>query len=149
VTIPRPGETDTVEDGVESEAAEREVLCRDPAAALASLIEPIESHWRLVEAGAALILGSRTKVDDSDSTALRARWTVRLKIKDVRAFRQVALDSSPDADPAEVGNSIAAAWHLAAEPYAPLRGVPGISWTCVDVGVEHMPAASAMATGAA
>jgi hypothetical protein len=32
------------------------------------------------------------------------------------------------------------AWLHAAEPYAPLHGIAGVSWTPVDVRVEHIPA---------
>ena len=36
--------------------------------------------------------------------------------------------------------SLAVAWARAADPDAPLRGVPGVTWTPVAVRVEHLHA---------
>jgi hypothetical protein len=141
ITIPWNDQGDHIDEEDEAEPGEREMLASDPGAALSWLIEPVDSHLPLDEAGAARTYASKVEVEDSAEAGLRVRWAVMLKVQDVTAFRQLSLDAGPDADPAEIENSIAAAWNHAAEPYAPLRRIPGISWTPVDVRVEHIPAA--------
>jgi len=38
--------------------------------------------------------------------------------------------------------ALAVAWQWAAEPYAPLRRIPGITWNPIDVAVQHRSARS-------
>jgi len=141
ITIPCNDQGNHIDEEDEAETGEREMLASDPGAALSWLIEPVDSHLPLDEAGAARTYASKVEVEDSAEAGSRVRWAVMLKVQDVTAFRQLSLDVGPDADPAEIANSIAAAWNHAAQPYAPLRRIPGISWTPVDVRVEHIPAA--------
>ncbi len=141
ITIAWDDREDHADEGDERAAAERDLLTRDPGAALSWLIEPVDSHLPLDEAGAARTYASRVEIDDMTGAGLSVRWTVELMVRDVAAFRKVALDASPDADPVEIANSIATAWNHAVDPYAPLQDIPGISWTPVDVDVEHVPAA--------
>jgi hypothetical protein len=65
---------------------------------------------------------------------------VTVKIRDAAAVRELALRRCPAADPAaraEIEESFAAAWRWAADPCAPMTGIPGVSWTCADVIVEQ------------
>lgn len=42
----------------------------------------------------------------------------------------------------EIDASFAAAWQWAANPCAPMTGIPGVTWTCVEVAVEQVLARS-------
>jgi len=44
------------------------------------------------------------------------------------------------ADADLIAGSLAIAWQRAADPFAPLRSIPGISWRPGPVEVEHVPA---------
>jgi hypothetical protein len=59
----------------------------------------------------------------------------------VGALRAAALAAPAAGDgpaPVEVQNSLEAAWNRAADPYTPLRGVPGITWIGREVTVEQV-----------
>jgi hypothetical protein len=124
----------------------REGIASDWVAALGWLFDPTVDLWPLAEAGAFRLLG--VKIDLSDQTADRCRltWTVTAKLGDVTALRVIAAGACPEGDNgarAEIRESLGAAWQWAAEPYAPLRRVPGIVWTPVEAWVEHRPARTA------
>jgi len=42
----------------------------------------------------------------------------------------------------EINRSLAGAWQHAADPYAPLRHIPGVTVTPIEVTVEHLHARS-------
>jgi hypothetical protein len=107
------------------------------------LLDPTQDLWALLEAGAMDLVAVDIDVDLDAPTRCRARWTVTVKLRDVAAFRRVALAScptAPAADREEINHSLAAAWQHAADPYAPLRHIPGITFTPVEVSVEHLHA---------
>ncbi len=61
------------------------------------------------------------------------------------AFRRVALAACPTDDVTareEINRSLAGAWQHAADPYAPLRHIPGVTVTPIEVTVEHLHARS-------
>lgn len=121
-------------------------IASDWVAALGWLLDPSVDLWSLVEAGALRLLA--VEVDASDRAADRCRltWTVTVKLGDVAVLRDIAAVACPEGDTgarAEIGESLAAAWQWTAAPYAPLRRVPGIAWTPVEVRVEHRPARTA------
>lgn len=42
----------------------------------------------------------------------------------------------------EIDRDLAPAWHWAADPHAPLTGIPGVSWTPLEVTVRQVYARS-------
>ena len=66
-------------------------------------------------------------------------------ITDAAEVRERALAVCPVTDQgarAEIEASFAAAWQWAADPCAPMTGIPGVIWTCVEVAVEQVLARS-------
>jgi hypothetical protein len=120
------------------------------AAALEWCLEPTTGLLSLLEAGAvqvaALDLAALDlAVDEVAVARVRAQWTVTIKIQDVQAVRELALAACPVADVdahTEVKRSFAAVWNRAADPYAPMTGIPGVVWTPVEVTVEQVLARS-------
>lgn len=69
--------------------------------------------WPLLEAGAASILGAEIDMDALSSTRYRLRCTVTIQLRDVAAFRRIAVGTRPaeaTAKRAEIATSLAAAW---------------------------------------
>jgi hypothetical protein len=135
------GEVDDAEDHQET----RRQLGRDWLAALRWLIDPTAGLSPLVEADAVRMPATYLHVNPTGPTACRTRSTVTVKLRDVATLHQLALDACPPDNTTartEIATSVAAAWHWAAEPYAPLRRIPGIAWIPVDVTVHHLPARS-------
>lgn len=129
------------DDGLDT----REQIATDSAAALSWLLDPTQDLWPLLEAEAIDLLAGDIDIDQTSPTQCRARWAVTVKLRDVAAFRRVALASCPAADPAvreEINRSLAAAWQHAADPYAPLRHIPGVTVASIEVAVEHLHARS-------
>jgi hypothetical protein len=132
------GEVDPDDDAPDP----REGIASDWGAALGWLLDPTLDLRPLAEAGAFRLLGVKTDLSDQTADRCRLTWTVTAKLVDVAALRDVAAGACPEGDNgarAEIRESLAAAWQWAAEPYAPLRRVPGIVWTPVEVTVEHRP----------
>jgi len=68
---------------------------------------------------------------------------VTIQLRDVAAFRRIAVDACPAEDTAkraEIATSLTAAWQQAAPPSAPLLRIPGIIWSSVETVVAHVPA---------
>jgi hypothetical protein len=123
----------------------RRQLGRDWLGALRWLIDPTAGLWPLIEADAVRLLAADIDLHPTGPTAYRMRSTATVKLCDVTAFRQCAMDACPPDNTtarAEIATSLAAAWQWAAEPYAPLRRIPGITWNPIDVAVQHRPARS-------
>jgi hypothetical protein len=135
------GEVDDADDEQEI----RRQLGRDWLAALRWLIDTTAGLSPLIEADAVRMPATDLHLNPTAPTACRTRWTVTVTLRDVTAFRQLALNACPPDSTtarAEIATSLAAAWQWAAEPYAPLRRIPGIAWIPVDVTVRHVPARS-------
>lgn len=66
-------------------------------------------------------------------------WTTICKLTNVQLLRRIATRAHP-ADADLIAGSLAIAWQRAADPFAPLRSIPGISWRPGPVEVEHVPA---------
>jgi len=127
------------DDGLDT----REQIATDSGAALSWLLDPTQDLWALLEADAMDLVAVDIDIDLDAPTRCRARWTVAVKLRDVAAFRRVALAScptAPAADREEIDHSLAAAWQHAADPFGPLRHIPGITFTPVEVSVEHLHA---------
>ena len=101
--------------------------------------------WPLLESDAVRIDGIDLATEERSTTLVRASWTVTVKIRDAAAARELALGLCPATEAparAEIERSFAAAWHWVAEPCAPLAGIAGVIWRCVDVTVEQVLAGS-------
>jgi hypothetical protein len=99
--------------------------------------------WPLLETGSATVLEVHIDTSEVAPARYQVRWTVMIRLRDVAAFRRVALDTYPAEDTAaraEIAESLAAAWQRAAPPFAPLHRIPGITWSPVEAVVEHVPA---------
>jgi hypothetical protein len=133
------GEVDVDDEAPDSRAQ----IGQDPAAALSWLLDPLDGMWPLLETGSALVLSAEIDVDELSSARYRLRWTVTIQLRDVAAFRRIALDACPAEDTAtrtEIEASLAAAWQQAASPFAPLQRIPGITWSPIEAMVAHVPA---------
>jgi len=121
----------------------REQIGRDPAAALGWLLDPTDGMWPLLEACSATVLEVDIDTSEVSPARYQVRWTVMIQLRDVAAFRRVAVDACPaegTAARAEIAESLAAAWQRAAPPFAPLHRIPGITWSPVEAVVAHVPA---------
>jgi hypothetical protein len=119
----------------------REQIAESAAAALEWLIWPTEGLHQTGESGAFRILSMETEVDEHSASRCTVTWTVTVKLIDVPVLREIAKAACPDGGE-EIGQSLAAAWHHAAEPYAPLRSIPGITWQPGSVTVDQIIAQS-------
>lgn len=123
-----------------------EVLLAGPANdafdALAWLIWPNQGLEGVLEAGAARILSVDSEVAASSVDRGTATWRVTVKLTDVDELRRLAARAHP-AESALISDSLAVAWQRAADPFAPLREIPGIAWQPGRVVVEHLPARGA------
>ncbi len=92
----------------------------------------------LLDAGAFRILsmGIETEPESQDRGTLT--WAVTVKLTDVQALRRTAVGAHPG-EAESIADSLAVAWQCAADPFAPLRQVPGISWEPGPVEVRHLP----------
>ena len=128
---------------VGAEGSGTTVLPAEPANdafdALAWLIWPNEGLEGVLEAGAARILTVDSEVVASSVDRGTATWRVRVKLTDVDELRRLAARAHPE-ESALISDSLAAAWLRAADPFAPLRAIPGIAWEPGRVLVEHVPA---------
>lgn len=110
----------------------------DPFDILAWLVWPTDGLEDLLDAGAFLIRGLDTEVTPETDDRCELSWTVTVTLTDVAALRRIAIRAHPDAA-ALIRDSLAVAWQHAADPYAPLRSIPGISWQPKQVAVHHLP----------
>lgn len=108
---------------------------------LAWLIWPTDGLEALME-GAFRILSVECEVVGKSADRGMATWTVTVKLTDVDRLRRLAAQAHPD-EAALIADSLGVAWQRAADPFAPLRSIPGIAWRPVKVDVEHLPARTA------
>ncbi len=126
----------------------REEIVTSDAAAVQWCLEPTTGMELLLESGVVRILSIDMGCDEVETeqtsgagTQVRARWTVTVKIRDGHAARELALAACPVTDAearAEVERSFSAVWHRTAPPYAPMAGIPGVTWEPVGVIVEQI-----------
>jgi len=105
--------------------------------ALAWLIWPTDGLDELLEAGALRILSVESEAVAESKNQGRATWTVTVKLTDVDQLRRLALQANPE-DAGSIAHDLAVAWRNAADPFAPLRSIPGIDWRPGQVNVEHL-----------
>jgi hypothetical protein len=110
------------------------------AAAVQWCLEPTEGLWPLLE-GALRIDQVKMATTDEGPARVRASWTVTVRIIDADAVRELARSACLVGDAtarADVDAGFATAWNRAADPYAPLHPIPGITWASAGVEVEHL-----------
>ena len=132
--------------GVRDEDTEPEAPDAVPADdvfdALAWLIWPSDGLEEALDTGALRILSVASEAKGNSTDHGTATWSVTVKLTDVDELRRLAARAFPD-EAAEISASLAVAWLRAADPFAPLRSIVGITWKPGRVVVEHLPARSA------
>lgn len=138
ITVPGagPGVEDTEPDAADAVPGD------DVFDALAWLIWPSEGLEGALDAGALRILSVESEAKGDSVDHGTATWRVTAKLTDVDAVRRLAARASPD-EAAEISASLAVAWQRAADPFAPLRSIAGITWKPGRVVVEHLTARAA------
>ena len=142
ITISEGGAFDDEDDDL---LTPEEEIATGVAAALQWCVEPTDGMWPLVETGAVRIDAIDLAAEERGPSQVRASWTVTVKITAAAVVRELALAACPVTDQAaraEIEASFAAAWQWAADPCAPMTGIPGVTWTCVEVAVEQVFARS-------
>ena len=107
--------------------------------ALGWLLWPTAGMEGPLEAGAFRVLSEAGEAVAESVDRGTVTWTVTVKLTDVDGPRRLAAGAHPDAAGLIV-DSLAVAWQYAAEPFGPLRSIPGIAWRPGPVDVEHLPA---------
>lgn len=107
--------------------------------ALGWLIWPTLGMEGPLEAGAFRILSMDCEVVAESADRGKVTWTVTVKLADVDGLRGLAVDAHPE-EAGLIADSLAVAWRRAADPFAPLRSLPGTAWRPGQVVVEHLPA---------
>lgn len=126
-----------IEDPASEEAGPDPTL--PPLPQLNWLIWPTGGLEELLEEGAFRVFDVESAVTSEAADRGTATWTVTVKLTDVQVLRRLATRAHP-ADVDLIADSLAAAWLRAADPFAPLRSIPGIEWRPVSVDIEHVPA---------
>jgi len=106
--------------------------------AVAWLTWPADGLEPLLETGAIRVLSMAREVVAEAADRGTLVWTVTVKLTDVEELRRVATRAHPD-EAASIAVSLAVAWERAADPFAPLRSIPGIGWRSGRVDVQHLP----------
>lgn len=106
------------------------------------LVWPTEGMERAMEGDAFRILSVNSEVVAESVDRGSVTWTVTVKLTDVDELRRLAAQVHPEAT-GSIEASLAVAWQCAADPFAPLRSIPGTAWTPGQVVVEHMRAKAA------
>jgi len=107
--------------------------------ALGWLICPTGGMEGPLAAGAFRVLSLDSEVVAESVDRGTVTWTVTVKLTDVDELRRLAAEAHPDAA-GLIADSLAVAWQRAADPFAPLRSIPGTAWRPGQVDVEHLPA---------
>ena len=105
---------------------------------LAWLIWPTDGMEEPSAAGAFRILSVESAaVAESDNRGILT-WTVMVKLTDVQELRRLAAQAHPE-EAELIAASLAVAWQHAADPFMPVRSIPGIAWRPGQVEVHHVP----------
>lgn len=128
---------DVIEDPASEDAGPDPAL--PPLPQLAWLIWPTGGLEELLEEGAFRVLDVDSAVTPEASDRGTIAWTVTVKLTNVQLLRRLATRTHPE-DADLIANTLSVAWQRAADPFAPLRPIPGIEWRPVSVEVTHVPA---------
>lgn len=105
---------------------------------LTRLIWPTDGMEGPLEVGAFRVLSANIEVSSTSAERFRLTWTVTVKLTDVAAMRRLATKAHP-AGAALIAHDLAVAWQYAADPFAPVRSIPGMAWRPGPVEVQHLP----------
>lgn len=108
---------------------------------LAWLLWPTHGQDALLEAGAFRVMSVGSEVVGRTADRCTLGWSITVKLTDVQRLRELALDAHPE-DAEMTADSLEVAWTRAADPFAPLQSIPGISWQPLSVDVQHAAAKS-------
>jgi DUF971 family protein len=111
----------------------------DALGALRRLIWPTDGMEAALEAGAFRVVSASSEVEAESIDRGTVIWTVTVKLTDVEGLRRLAAEAHPGGA-AAIADSLAVAWQRAADPFAPLRSIPGIVWRPGPVNIQHLPA---------
>ena len=132
---------DAIDDDDVARPEDGTMAARDPLDSLVWLVWPTQGFEPLLEAGACQIRDMDARVEADSAERGTLTWTVKIKLTDVAQLRRLATHACPEESDL-VAESFAAAWQHAADPFAPIRDIPGITWQPAQVAVEHVPARS-------
>lgn len=116
----------------------------DPEAAadafgeLAWLIWPTDGLEGPLAAGAFRILSVDSKAAAETEDRGILTWTVEVKLTNVHELRRLAAQAHPE-EAGLIADSLSVAWQRAADPFAPVRSIPGTAWRPGQVEVHHLP----------
>ncbi|WP_404850480.1 hypothetical protein [Dietzia kunjamensis] len=128
---------EVIEDPASEDAGPDPVL--PPLPQLNWLIWPTDGLEGILGEGAFRVLDVESAVTTETYDRGTITWTVTVKLTDVQLLRRLATQAQP-ADAVLIASSLAVAWQRAADSFAPLRSIPGISWRPVSVDIAHVPA---------
>jgi hypothetical protein len=129
---------DGVAEETDSEVLETQ-LADDGFRALRWLIWRTDGMEAALEAGAFRVLSADSEIEAASMDRGTVTWTVTVKLTDLDGLRRLAAGAHTG-EAAAIADSLAVAWQGAADPFAPLRSIPGIVWRPGPVDIEHMPA---------
>jgi hypothetical protein len=128
------------QDVEEAEPGVPEVVpSNDALDALGWLIWPTDGMEGPLEADAFRILSVDSEVVAESVDRGTVTWTVTVKLTDVGELRRLAAKAHPE-EAVSIADSLAVAWHRAADPFAPLLSIPGTAWQPGQVEVKRLPA---------
>jgi hypothetical protein len=128
-------------EGAEPGSADVEPV-NDAFDALAWLVWPTEGMEGALEVGAFRILSVDSEVVAESVDRGTVTWTATVKLTNVDELRRLAVQAHPDAA-GSIEASLAVAWQHVADPFLPLRSIPGTVWKPGQVDVEQLPAKAA------
>lgn len=105
---------------------------------LAWLIWPTVGLEGPLAAGPFRILSVDSAADAQSDDRGILMWTVVVKLTNVQELRRLAAQAHPE-EAELIAGSVAVAWQRAADPFAPVRSIPGIAWRPGPVEVQHVP----------
>ncbi len=106
-----------------------EVMVSD-AAAVRWCLEPTTGTWPEMAEALRLDAIELDAIDEGPNRVL-ASWSATVTITDLDLLRRLA------GDPGDMEETFASLWNRAADPYAALNGLPGITWTPLGVEVRR------------
>jgi hypothetical protein len=135
VTIGSPAEPHEEDMAAEDPGVE---TAADAFDALAWLLWPAEGMEGPLEAGAFRILSVDIEVEPESDDRGTLAWTVTVKLTDIHKLRRLGAEAYRE-EAGLIADSLAAAWQVAADPFAPLHSIPGIAWRPGPVAVHPVP----------
>lgn len=106
---------------------------------VAWMLWPHRGLEEALDSGALRLEWVETKVDAESDTRGTLTWISEVRLQDVSVLRNLAVRAAPDRAH-EISQSVEVAWRCAVDLYAPIREIPGISWSPGSSDIRHVPA---------